>query len=137
MLAGTNIDVLGWVEDIDSEMDSWSAMVIPLLKGAGTRVKIALGFSRKCPVVSTTLGAYGYEVSNGEEILLADTPENFANSCLRLIQHPGDAIEMAARANRRFLADWTWDAIRPRIWAAAEDCLRRSRDPIERPDPLP
>jgi glycosyltransferase involved in cell wall biosynthesis len=102
-------------------------MVIPLLKGAGTRVKIALGFSRKCPVISTTLGAYGYEVKSGEELLLADTPKQFADACLRVIQNPGDAVEMAGKANQKFTEKWTWDAIRPRIWAAAEDCLQRSR----------
>jgi glycosyltransferase involved in cell wall biosynthesis len=123
---GPDIDGLGWVEDLDAEVATWSVMVIPILVGAGTRIKIAFGFSRKCPVVSTSLGAYGYEVRNGEELFLADAPDIFADACLRVIQRPDEAAEMAERARQKFLENWTWEAIQPRIWAAAEDCLRRS-----------
>ena len=123
------IDWLGWVEDIDTEIATWSLMVVPIRKGAGTRVKIALAFSRKCPIVSTSLGALGYEVENQEEILLADDPRAFAQACIRLLRQPEEAAAMAERAQKKFLAKWTWEAIQPRIWAAAEDCLRRSASP--------
>src|SRR5439155_26775204 len=109
-------------------------MVVPILVGAGTRVKIALGFSQKCPIVSTSIGAYGYDIQDGKEILLADGPEAFAGACLRLIRRPEEAAEMADRANRKFLENWTWEAIRPRIWAAAQDCLRRSGGHLLRSD---
>ena len=35
---------------------------------------------------------------------------------------------MADRAYVAFLQNWTWDAITPRVWVAAEDCLREKRD---------
>ena len=124
--AGSDIDALGWVEDPTEEIATWSTMIVPLRTGAGTRVKIADGFSRKCPVVSTSLGAYGYEVRDGRELLLADTVEDFANACVRMIREPAEATAMAERAWQQFLEKWTWDAIRPRVWAAAEDCLLRS-----------
>jgi glycosyltransferase involved in cell wall biosynthesis len=124
--AGNDIDALGWVEDPASEIASWSVMVIPVRIGAGTRVKIADGFSRKCPLVSTRVGAFGYDVTNGRELFLADTPAEFAEACLRLLCEPADAAAMAERAWHRFLEEWTWDALAPRVWAAAEDCLRRS-----------
>ena len=124
--AGNDIDALGWVEDSASEIASWSVMVVPVRAGAGTRVKIADGFSRKCPLVSTRVGAFGYDVTHGRELFLADTPAEFAGACLRLIRDPADATAMAERAWRRFLQEWTWDAIAPRVWAAAEDCLRQS-----------
>ena len=124
--AGNDIDALGWVEDAASEIASWSVMVIPVRTGAGTRVKIADGFSRQCPLVSTRVGAFGYDVTNGRELFLADTPAEFAGACVRLICEPADAAAMAERAWRRFLEEWTWDALAPRVWAAAEDCLRRS-----------
>ena len=64
------VDALGYVADAGSEMATWSAMIIPIRQGAGTRVKIADAFSRKCPVVSTKLGAYGYDVQSGRELSL-------------------------------------------------------------------
>jgi hypothetical protein len=103
-----------------------NSVVASIPKIAGTRAKIAFGFSRGCPIVSTSLGAYGYEVQNEQEILLADSADNFADACLKVLQLPNEAAKMAERAKKKFLENWTWEAIQPRIWAAAEDCLRRS-----------
>jgi polysaccharide biosynthesis protein PslH len=89
-------------------------------------VKIADAFSRKCPVVSTRLGALGYDVRDGRELLFADTAEDFVAACIKLIEDRLGASEMAERAWHGFLEKWTWEAIAPRVWAAAEDCLRRS-----------
>ena len=104
-------------------------MIVPIRIGAGTRGKIAHAFGRKCPVVSTTLGAYGYEVTDMREIILADSPAAFARACVTTIQEPALAAEIAERAWQRFLQQWTWEAIRPRVWAAAEDCLTVNRRP--------
>jgi glycosyltransferase involved in cell wall biosynthesis len=122
--SGGDIDALGYVEDAAAEMATWSAMIVPLHIGAGTRVKIAEAFSRKCPVISTSLGAYGYDVADGRELLLADTAEAFASACVRVIRQPSEAAALAERAWHQFLKKWTWDAIQPRVWAAAEECLR-------------
>jgi len=122
-----NVDVLGWIADPATEMATWSATVIPVRFGGGTRVKVVDAFSRKCPVVSTRLGAFGYDVENNREFLLADEPAEFAEACVALIREPAKGFEMAARAHAAFLEKWTWDAIAPRVWAAAEDCLRRSK----------
>ena len=120
-----DVDAFGWVEDPAEEIASWSAMVVPIRLGGGTRVKIADAFSRKCPVVSTSLGAFGYEVEDGNQLRLADTAAAFANACIELVFNRPKAIAMAERAWSEFQEKWTWDAIRPKVWAAAEDCLRR------------
>lgn len=122
--AGPDIDGLGWVSDMVDEIASWSLMVVPIRMGAGTRVKIAQAFSLMCPVVSTSFGAYGYDFDDKVELLLADTAKAFAQGCIRTIREPSEANEMANRAWDQFLRRWTWDAIAPRVWAAAEDCLR-------------
>ena len=124
--AGPDIDGLGFIPDPAAEIATWSVCIVPIRRGAGTRVKIAEGFCRKCPIVSTPLGAYGYELGNGEELLLADSADDFSSACIKLIRHPAEATAMAERAWQQFLKQWTWDAIRPRVWAAAEDCLRQN-----------
>lgn len=126
--AGADIDGLGWIADADDEIATWSAMVVPIRRGAGTRGKIAHSLSLKCPIVSTRLGAHGYQFTNGCEVYLADSAEDFANVCVRAIRHPAEAAAMAERAWELFLDDWTWEAIKPRIWAAVEDCLRLSAE---------
>lgn len=123
---GPDIDALGWVADSAEEIATWSAMIIPVRYGAGTRIKIADAFSRKCPVISTRLGALGYEVQNGRELLLADSSDEFANACISLVRNSAESSAMAERAFATFLEKWTWDAIAPRVRVAAEDAIRRS-----------
>ena len=121
---GLDVDSLGWVPDPSDEIRTWSAMVVPVRLGAGTRIKIAQAFSQKCPVISTSLGAYGYGAVNGYDIFLADTATAFSDACIRAIREPRVATELAERAWCRFLDHWTWDAVRPKVWAAVEECLR-------------
>jgi glycosyltransferase involved in cell wall biosynthesis len=124
--AGPDIDGLGFLPEVAGEIATWSASVVPIRLGAGTRIKIAQGFAQKCPLVSTTLGAFGYEVADGRELFLADAPEKFADACVRLIEQPDIAQEMAGRAWRRLLENWTWEAIAPRVHAAAAEVLRQN-----------
>jgi glycosyltransferase involved in cell wall biosynthesis len=120
---GKGVEGLGWVDDAAAEMGSWSAMIVPLLAGGGTRVKIAEGFARKCPVISTTVGAYGYPVADGRELRISDSPEGFAQACIEILKSPEKGAALAERGWEAFLKNWTWDAIKPRIKGAVEGCL--------------
>jgi glycosyltransferase involved in cell wall biosynthesis len=124
---GTDVDGLGWLSSPSDEIKTWSLMVVPIRVGGGTRVKIAYGYSQKCPIVSTSLGAHGYRAQSGDEMYLADSADAFADACIRVIREPEKAAQMAERAWRQYLGKWTWEAIYPSVWAAAEDCLRRNR----------
>jgi len=108
---GPDIDCLGYVDDPTGEIASWSAMIVPLRMGGGTRVKIAQAFGLRCPVVSTSLGAFGYEVTSGKEVLLADGASDFSEACVGLIRDEATAAAMADNARKAILARWTWDAI--------------------------
>jgi glycosyltransferase involved in cell wall biosynthesis len=119
-----DVEALGYLTDPGDEIATWSAMIVPIIHGAGMRVKIADAFSRKCPVVSTHLGAHGYDVRNGRELLLANDPRQFAAACVTLIRNHATAKAVSERAYEAFLKKWTWDAIVPRVCAAAEDALR-------------
>src|SRR5205814_327193 len=86
-------------------------VVVPLLEGSGTRVKILEAMSLGSPVVSTRIGAEGIEAEHGREILLADKPEEFAAAVLRLLadQQLFDAMR---RAGRRLVEEkYEWRTI--------------------------
>ncbi len=108
--ADQNIDVLGWLADVHGEMATWSLTVVPIFTGGGTRVKIAEAFGRRCPVVATPVGAYGYEVVSGQDLLVADTPEQFAAHCLQILEQPALGEKLAENAWRKFNEKWTWEA---------------------------
>jgi glycosyltransferase involved in cell wall biosynthesis len=119
-----DVDVLGELPDSAAEIATWSAMVVPIRLGGGTRIKIAEAFSRKCPVVASSLGAFGYDVRDREHLRLADTPAAFADACVDVLLDLPESAKLAERAFDKYLHNWTWDVIAPKVWAAAEACLR-------------
>ena len=107
---GPDIMGLGWLQDPGDEIASWSAMIVPIKVGGGTRVKVAEGFARRCPVVATTIGVFGYDVENGEEVLLADRADDFASASILLLRNPELGEALSERAYQRFQERWTWDS---------------------------
>jgi glycosyltransferase involved in cell wall biosynthesis len=127
--SGPDITGLGWLEDPKEEISSWSAMIVPIKTGAGTRVKVAEGFARKCPVIATTMGIFGYDVENGREALLADRAHDFASACIRLLRDPKFGEALAERAHQRFLKQWTWNSFENTVGKAVYECLAKSDRP--------
>jgi Glycosyl transferases group 1 len=80
------VTTTGWVPEMVPELAKADVIAVPLRFGSGTRLKILEAFAHRIPVVSTTLGAEGLEVRDGEHLLLADTTETFAAACARLLQ---------------------------------------------------
>ena len=78
------VNLIGAVPNLAPEYASAGMLVVPLRAGSGTRIKILEAFQHRTPVVSTTKGAEGLAVPNGEHLLIADTPEELAAACLRL-----------------------------------------------------
>jgi len=122
-------DPLGYVEDLASEVATWTCMIVPLLRGGGTRLKILDAFSMKVPVVSTTLGAYGHEVQDGRELCMADTPTAFAEACLTLTRQSHRAREIAEEAWRFFVAHGSWESIAPDVFSVVKHCIELSQKP--------
>lgn len=80
-----NVVIHGEVECALSFLQSSPITVVPLFSGSGMRVKILEGLALGRVVVSTTLGKEGIEANNGQEILVADTADQFIehiNQCL-------------------------------------------------------
>jgi glycosyltransferase involved in cell wall biosynthesis len=73
--------------------------VAPINFGGGTKLKILEAFNHYCPVVSTSKGCEGLEVTDGKEVLLRDTPEEFAKACQRIIQNPEIGNSLAKNAH--------------------------------------
>lgn len=83
--ADSSLTVTGYVEDPIPYLADSSMMVVPLKAGGGMRVKILNALSQGIPMVSTTVGCEGINVTNGEDILVADSPEDFADATTRLL----------------------------------------------------
>jgi len=82
------VHLVGAVPDLGPEYARAALAVVPLRAGSGTRIKILEAFAHGVPVVATPRGAAGLAVSDGEQLLLAESPADFAAACLRLRRDP-------------------------------------------------
>lgn len=79
------VEVPGFVENLDGLYAASRAVVTPILVGGGTRFKIIEAGAYGRPVVSTTVGMEGIDLTPGSEILVRDDPREFAAACLELL----------------------------------------------------
>lgn len=77
-----------------------AVVVVPLLAGGGMRVKILNALAAGIPIVSTSLGCEGIQVTPGQDILLGDTPEAFAAQVLRVLEYPDLGRQLAANGRK-------------------------------------
>jgi glycosyltransferase involved in cell wall biosynthesis len=103
------ITVTGTVPDVRPYLWTSRVSIVPLRIGGGTRLKIYESMAAACPVVSTTIGAEGLSVSHPENIRLADTPEQFASECIRLLQVEEERGKLAEAAYRLVRERFSWD----------------------------
>jgi glycosyltransferase involved in cell wall biosynthesis len=111
------IRVVGPVDDAIAHLAQAKVCLAPLLSGSGTRFKILEAWAAGRAVVSTTLGAEGLGARDGEHLLLADDPDDFADAVLRLCN------DSALRA-RLGDAGWAWYRDRytwPAAWRKLEE----------------
>ncbi len=105
------VALAGRVPDVRPLLASSAVSLAPIRTGGGTRLKILEAMALGTPVVSTTKAAEGLDVRNGEHLLLADTPEDFAAAVERLLRDQGEARAMAARARELFKAKYGADVV--------------------------
>ena len=83
-LHGNGIEVLGHVPDLAPYLDGCRISVAPLRFGAGVKGKITSAQAAGVPVVATTLATEGMHLEDGRDVLIADTPQAFADAVVRL-----------------------------------------------------
>jgi len=69
------LQVFDFVENAQDFINEHDIMIVPLLSGSGMRIKIMEGLALGKPIITTTVGAEGIDVTNKENIFIADTPE--------------------------------------------------------------
>jgi glycosyltransferase involved in cell wall biosynthesis len=102
------LDHAGFVDDLDREWDGASALVVPLLTGGGTRLKVVEALAAGVPVVSTRLGVAGLDLLPGEHYLEAETADQMAVAIDDLLGDPA-LRQRLGEAGHRLAADhYSW-----------------------------
>jgi glycosyltransferase involved in cell wall biosynthesis len=97
------VNLHGYVASTEPFWIGASALAVPLLSGGGVRVKILEAMAMGVPVISTTVGCEGLAVRDGEHLLIADTPQDFARACARVLQDEPLARTLARNARQLIL----------------------------------
>jgi glycosyltransferase involved in cell wall biosynthesis len=102
--------VTGRVDDIRPYIQEAAVYVVPLRIGGGTRLKIFEAMAMGKAIVSTSIGAEGLPVKDGENILIHDNPDDFAFSIARLLRCPSARERLGCQARRMVETRYTWEA---------------------------
>ena len=117
-----DVDVPGYVEDLGPYLAETAVFIVPLHAGAGMRVKILDAWCWGLPIVSTTIGAEGIAIEEGENILIADTPDSIAQAIVQVMSDAELQRRMRASGRRWVEERYDWRRIYP-AWDAVYDRL--------------
>ncbi len=117
------IIVTGSVVDVLPYLAAASVMVVPLLKGGGTRLKILEAFAAGCPVISTSKGAEGIKAKDGEHLLIRDSIEEIIAGVCQLWSDPSLGNKLAESAYNLVTKEYSWEAVNYRVKQALDEFL--------------
>ena len=102
------VTVTGGVPDVRPFYRRAWLQIVPLRIGGGTRLKIPESMAMGTPVVSTSIGAQGLDLRQGEDLLLADTPDTFVGETARALSEPALRAHLEAVGMRTVHARLSW-----------------------------
>lgn len=112
-LAEQNKDVrcIGYVEDVRPYINEAMIFIAPILSGGGTKLKVLNALAMGKAVVTTSIGAEGIDVTNGENIIIADNPDEFARRSVELLKNPEKAERIGKKARELIIEKYDWEKI--------------------------
>jgi glycosyltransferase involved in cell wall biosynthesis len=119
-----HVILTGYLPDIRSVVASAWICVVPLRVGGGTRLKILEAMALGTPVVATSKGAEGLDVTPDKNILIADEPDEFAAKTLRLLREQDLRNRLADNGRRLVEEKYGWSAIGQAFLRIVENVAR-------------
>jgi glycosyltransferase involved in cell wall biosynthesis len=106
-----DINLTGYVSDIRPYVQSASCYIVPLRVGGGTRLKILEAWAMGKAVVSTAVGCEGLAAVDGENILIRDEPERFAEAILDVLRKADLRKKLGDNARHTVEQSYSWQVI--------------------------
>lgn len=119
------VTVTGSVPDVRPYVLRSAAMVAPLNIARGTQNKILEAMAMGVPVASSKVAAAGVDAVAGEHLLVADTPQAYAEAILRIVDDPAERERLARAGRQRMLSHHAWPHSMERLDAIVERALAR------------
>jgi glycosyltransferase involved in cell wall biosynthesis len=101
----------GYVEDIRPIVRQSAVYIVPLRVGGGTRLKVLDAMAMGKALVSTSIGCEGIDVRAGEHLVVADTPEAFAESTVALLGDQARRLQLGRAARELVERCYSWPVV--------------------------
>ena len=105
------IEMTGFVADVRPYVGSAACYVVPLRTGGGTRLKILEAWALGKAVVSTSAGCEGLAAVDGENILIRDSAEGFADAVLNVLSDAGLRARLGRSGRSTAVRSYDWEMI--------------------------
>ena len=122
LCARARVSLRADVLDVRDYLAKAGIVVVPLRIGGGSRLKILEAMAAGRCVISTTVGAEGLQVRDGEHLVIADDPAVFANRAISLLRDSARRQRIAQAGRALVESRYGWDSIVPRM----EDAWNRA-----------
>lgn len=110
-----NINILGYVENVNDVYDICDCMVVPIFTGSGLRVKIIEAFSKGFPVISTLLGAEGLDAINHKNIIIANNKSEMIQSIKELKESYVLRKKISDNAYKTYRDKYSFNGVKNRL----------------------
>jgi sugar transferase (PEP-CTERM/EpsH1 system associated) len=110
VLKSENIDVSGWVPDMRECYAMAKIFIAPMQIGTGLQNKLLEAMAMKIPCITSPLANQALLAKENEEILIADTPEAYAQHIIFLLDNPEKASQIAKAGYDYIIKNFTWEA---------------------------
>jgi sugar transferase (PEP-CTERM/EpsH1 system associated) len=123
-LDGNGVHVTGRVDDVRPYYRRSTVCVLPLRGGGGASMKMLEAMALGRPIVSTTMACEGRDVVEGEHLLVADSPAQFAEKTIRLLTDEALRQRVTAKARKLVVTRYDWDAIAGKLMRIHSELAR-------------
>ncbi len=124
---GKNVFVKGFVKDVREVYKQARVMIVPLLAGSGIRIKILEAMAAGKAVVTTSIGCEGIKVAPGKNIMVADTPQAFADNVLHLLDDANLCKLIGIEAASFVGKEYSWNKIGDMFWKVYSEMISKDR----------
>lgn len=133
------IEVVGTVPDVRPYLAEAEVVVVPLLVGGGTRLKIFEAMAAGKAVVSTTIGCEGLPVEPGKHLLVADEPAELAGAVGALLDSPASRATLTGAALALVVEKYGAETVARQFEALCQQASQenRIRPLLSGPRPVP
>lgn len=122
------VELTGWVQDTRPYILNSSLFIVPLRIGGGTRMKIYEAMAMGKTVVSTSIGAEGLDVTNGNNIVIEDDPRLFAKRVIELLGNRNLRTSIGNAACRHVHQNYSWLSVSEAFSDICRDTVKTQKD---------